>query len=122
MGFFFGGAFEMLFSLMFILVFGMIIVTIFRGIGEWNRNNQSPVLTVDATVVAKRDHVSHHHNNVNGGMHTSRSTTYYVTFQVESGDRMELKVAGSEFGLLVEGDCGKLTFQGTRYLSFQRRV
>ena len=33
---------------------------------------------------------------------------------------MELRVSGSEFGLLVEGDYGKLTFQGTRYLGFER--
>lgn len=41
---------------------------------------------------------------------------YYATFQVESGDRMELSVSGTEYGLLAEGDMGKLTFQGTRYL------
>jgi hypothetical protein len=52
--------------------------------------------------------------------HTTHSTTYYVTFQVESGDRMELQLAGNEYGLLVEGDRGKLTFQGTRYLGFER--
>ena len=45
---------------------------------------------------------------------------FYVTFEVESGDRMELSVVGSEFGLLVEGDKGRLTFQGTRYLGFER--
>ena len=27
---------------------------------------------------------------------------------------------GSQYGLLVEGDRGNLTFQGTRYLGFQR--
>lgn len=47
-------------------------------------------------------------------------TTYYVTFQVDSGDRMELSVSGSEYGMLVDGDRGKLSFQGTRYLSFER--
>ena len=50
--------------------------------------------------------------------HISHSTTYYVTFQVESGDRMEMLVSGMEYGMLVEGDYGKLTFQGTRYLDF----
>ena len=54
------------------------------------------------------------------GFHTTSSTTYYVTFQVESGDRMELHVSGSEYGMLAEGDTGRLTFQGTRYLSFER--
>lgn len=43
-----------------------------------------------------------------------------MTFQVESGDRMEFVVSGTEYGVLVEGDQGQLTFQGTRYLSFDR--
>jgi hypothetical protein len=53
-------------------------------------------------------------------MHSSTSTSYYVTFEVESGDRMELHVEGHEYGLLVEGDKGDLSFQGTRYLGFVR--
>ena len=48
------------------------------------------------------------------------STSYYVTFQVESGDRIELGVSGMEYGMLIEGDTGRLSFQGTRYLSFER--
>ena len=43
-----------------------------------------------------------------------------MTFQVDSGDRMEFSVSGQEYGLLAEGDRGKLTFQGTRYLGFER--
>ena len=122
MGFFFGGGFEILFMLMFFLVFGMIIFAIIRGIGEWNRNNHSPRLTVWATVVSKRSDVSHHHHQDAGGIgHTTSSTTYYVTFQVASGDRMELCVGGPEYGMLAEGDSGDLSFQGTRYLGFERR-
>jgi hypothetical protein len=119
------------FSIMFVVVFAMIIgtflVRIVRGIGQWNKNNHSPRLTVDATVVAKRIEVAHH-NHANAGdatgahgYYTTSSTWNYVTFQVESGDRMELQVDGSEYGLLVEGDQGKLSFQGTRYLGFERR-
>lgn len=44
-----------------------------------------------------------------------------MTFQVESGDRMEFHVSGEEYGLLIEGDFGDLSFQGTRYLSFVRK-
>lgn len=122
MGLFFGGGFEIMFFLVFALVIGVFLVTIVRGIGQWHKNNQSPRLTVDATVVAKRTNVSrhHHHNGAGHVGHTSTSTTYFVTFQVESGDRMELRMDGYQFGLLVEGDRGKLTFQGTRYLSFER--
>ena len=123
MGFGFGfGLFQIMFSLVFFLVIGTFIVIAVKGIQEWNKNNHSPRLTVPATVVAKRTNVSHHHHNHGGtGMHhTTHSTTYYVTFQVESGDRMELSMTGQEYGLLIEGDRGNLTFQGTRYLGFER--
>ena len=117
MGFGFGfGMFGIMFTLMFILVFGIFIVTIVRGIGQWNKNNNSPRLTVPATVVSKRTNVSHHHHD----HHSHHSTSYYVTFQVDSGDRMELHMTGQEYGMLVEGDRGNLTFQGTRYLGFKR--
>ena len=124
MGFGFGfDLFQIMFSLVFFLVIGTFMVIAGKGIQEWNKNNHSPRLTVPATVVAKRTNVSHHHHNHGGtGMHhTTHSTTYYVTFQVESGDRMELHVAGHEFGMLIEGDRGDLTFQGTRYLGFERK-
>ena len=65
--------FTIMFSIVFVIVIGMFIVTAIRGIGEWNKNNHLPRLTVIATVVAKRTNVSHHH------YHTS--TLYYVTFQ-----------------------------------------
>ncbi|MBR5316853.1 MAG: DUF2500 domain-containing protein [Lachnospiraceae bacterium] len=113
--------FTIMFSIVFVIVIGMFIVTAIRGIGEWNKNNHSPRLTVIATVVAKRTNVSHHHHGgVNDHHHHHTSTTYYVTFQVESGDRMELQMSGWEYGMIVEGDVGNLTFQGTRYLGFER--
>ena len=111
-----------IFFLMFFAVFGLVIFNIARSIKQWNNNNHSPRLTVDAKVVAKRAHVSHgsHHHGTSAGVHHSSSTSYYVTFEVESGDRMELHMAGHQYGLLIEGDKGKLTFQGTRYLGFER--
>ena len=104
---------------MFVLVFGIIIVTMVRGICEWNKNNHSPKLTVPATVVSRRTAVSHHHHG-NEMHHTHTSTSYYATFQVESGDRIEFAVPGAEYGMLAEGDRGTLAFQGTRYLNFRR--
>ena len=101
-------------AVIFVLVIGIFIVTFVKSIGQWNKNNHSPRLSVPATIVAKRADVSHYRRNHGTGMHHSHSTTYYVTFQVESGDRMELPVAGHEYGMLIEGDRGELTFQGTR--------
>ena len=116
---FFGGGFEIIFSLMFVLISGMFIVSIVRSVSQWHKNNNSPRLTVQATVTSKQTQTSHHHNS---STHTSSSHTYYyATFQVESGDRMELALDRYEYGQLAEGDTGRLTFQGTRYLSFERQ-
>lgn len=106
----------------FIFVFGMIIVSSIQGAKQWKKNNESPVLTVEATVVTKRTDVHHHSHTIgtDNMHHRSSSTTYYVTFEVLSKDRMEFKVRDTEYGMLVEDDRGKLTFQGTRYLGFER--
>jgi hypothetical protein len=114
----FFGLFNILFTIVFVAVAVVIIVTAIRSLGQWAKNNNSPRLTVPATVVAKRTNVDHHNGNDATQYHSS--TTYYATFQVESGDRMELRLAGNEYGLLVEGDKGKLSFQGTRFLGFER--
>lgn len=114
------GIFLAMFFLVFLLALGTILLQLIRGAGQWNRNNHAPRLTVSATVVAKRGDVTHHRHDAGGVGHTASSTTYYVTFQVASGDRMELQLDGREYGLLAEGDQGELTFQGTRYLGFQR--
>jgi len=116
----FFGFFNIIFPIMFLLVFGIIIFTFLKGIGQWNYNNKQPVLTVVARVVTKRANTSRHHHHHDNHVHSSTSTSYYVTFEVESGDRMEFRVPGREYGMLAEGDLGKLTFQGTRYHSFER--
>lgn len=115
--------FQVIFPLMFLLVLGMIIASLVRGIGRYRKNEASPRLTVDAVVVAKREDVSHtHHNAADNTMFHNSHTTYYATFQVESGDRMELSMDGRAYGMLAENDTGRLTFQGTRYLGFERRM
>lgn len=119
-------AFWIMFFLIAALIVGAFIVVAVRGISTWGKNNNSPHLTVTAKIVSKRIDVSHHrHANVGDatgahGFSTTSSTRYFITFQVDSGDRMEFSVTGSEYGMLADGDVGKLSFQGTRYLSFER--
>lgn len=115
-------SFSIMFSLAFILIFGMIIFSIIKGISEWSNNNKQPIIPVNSKVSSKRTSVSHHnHNTGDNMMHTSTSTTYYVTFEFENGERLELKVSGKEYGLISEGDRGILSFQGTRFISFERK-
>lgn len=106
----------------FIFVFGTIIARLIKSAKQWKRNNESPILTVDATMVTKRTDVHHYHHNTgtDNMQHVSSSTTYYATFQVTSGDRLEFEIHDIEYGMLVENDMGRLTFQGTRYLGFER--
>ena len=104
------GIVGILFTVMFLVILAAFVFVFIYIIREWSKNNHSPRLTVKATVIAKRPYL---HNDM---------TTYYVTFQVESGDRMELTVPNGEYGMMIEGDEGKLTFQGTRYLGFERNV
>ena len=105
---FIGGIFPLIFMFIFITIFGVIIYSIVKGIGNSARNSGSPVLTVNAHVVSKRGNMRNDH------------TWYYATFRFEGGDRMEFPMDGREYGLLAEGDAGRLTFQGTRYMGFQR--
>lgn len=105
--------FPIVFGIIFVIVIGGILLSFIRGISRWSKNNNSPQLTVLAKVVAKRA-------AVRGGGETRAYSDYFVTFEVESGDRMELEVKDIDYGMLVEGDKGELSFQGTRYLSFAR--
>ena len=119
--------FNVLFSIIFFCILGLIIYNIAKNISTWNQNNHSEKLIVPAKIVAKRTQVSQHQQPNAGdpsgahGFTVISSTSYYVTFELENGGRMELSVKGSEYGMLVEGDTGVLSYQGTRYLGFERR-
>ena len=112
--------FPLMFGAVFLLIVGVMILALVRSASEWSSNNSSPVLSVDARVVSKRTNITRHMSQADSSHMTRNSTVYYATFQVESGDRMEFQVPDTEYGMLVEGDRGRLTFQGTRYQGFQR--
>jgi hypothetical protein len=107
------------FITIFIAIFIIIIIIIYSGLKIWRYNNLQPVLDVDVKVITKRTKLSDGIANFDG-YRSSCDTNYYITFEVESGSRMEFMVCGDEYGMLIEGDIGKLTFQGTRYIGFER--
>ena len=118
---------ERIFPLVFLLMLGFVLYTLISSIAaraqEKRKNDASPRLTVPAAVVTKRAQVgtTHHHNAATNTGGTYYNTKYFATFQFESGDRLELSVSPGEYGMLVEGDRGQLSFQGTRYLGFARK-
>ncbi len=104
--------FNIMFIIVFLIVIGTIIVRISKSVSTGVKNSSSPTLTVSVKVLDKRMRVRGEHSR----------TTYFITFEVESGDRMELEVVDKYYGTIVEGDKGKLTFQGTRFVKFEREI
>ncbi len=104
----------------FLVVFSFIIISFLRGIMEWSNNNNSPVVTVNARIITKRMSVGRSHHSI-GHVHHHSYTKYFVAFEVEGGSRVEFLVPDNVYGLSVEGDAGRLTYQGTRFNSFERR-
>ncbi|PEJ59944.1 hypothetical protein CN692_03960 [Bacillus sp. AFS002410] len=100
-------------GIMFVIVLSIIVFSIIKGISQWNKNNNSPKLYVKAKAIAKR-------TAVRGGGENRSYSSYFVTFEVESGDRIEFQVKDAEYGMIVEGDNGELAFQGSRFLGFSR--
>ena len=102
-----------IFVIIWFLVFFYIVA---KNISQFIENENSPVLTVSATVVDKRRKTHHHHSN--GHHHHSHS--YHITFENQDGERIELRVKRHEYHDLEIGDRGMLTHQGTRYKGFER--
>ena len=121
-----GGSFPIMTIL--IAVFAVLLAgAIGRGLYVWMRNNRAPQVTVEARVTAKRMKVSGHGGTMMANrvsamntIHSSTYTHYFVTFELEDGKRLELGVKDLEYGMLAEGDRGRLSWQGTRYLGFDR--
>lgn len=98
------------------LILFLIMLAMLRGLAVWMHNNSLPRLDVPARVIGKREEVrsrgphSHHHVR----------TYYHVAFELEDGRRVEFPLRGNQYGVLMDGDQGTLSYQGTRYLGFRR--
>nr|WP_317414022.1 DUF2500 domain-containing protein [uncultured Solibaculum sp.] len=104
------------FLTMFVAVILLVLIVIVK-------NSRLPRLVVNATVLEKQTRKvrrTHPRGGNAVGVHVTYSTWYYVTFEVEGGDHIELQVKKQEYDKRNKGDYGKLTFQGTRYLGFEK--
>ena len=44
-----------------------------------------------------------------------------VVFELANGSRVELAIKDAQqYGIMIEGDCGTLTYQGKKFVSFER--
>ena len=107
------------FIVIFILAFIFIIINIFTAPHLPKIDRNAPIDTIKAKVIAKRTDISgsHFHNdNLN-----MINTHYYVTFELYNKERKEFIVDSNNYGLLIEGDEGMLTYQGIIFKSFDRQ-
>ena len=110
-------AFTVLWVLMALVVmagFVAVLVFVIRRIShETHKNDGKPVESVRARVVSKR-------TDVQAMSNSPVYTHYFATFELTDGSRVEVQLAGEQFGLLAEGDEGVLTHRGTKFYSFVR--
>lgn len=68
-------------GVVFVLILAGIAVQAVRGAAQWKRNNDAPVLTVEAEVAAKRMDVRtyRHGGTEHSRRHASSRTYYYIT-------------------------------------------
>ena len=107
--------FFVVFAVVVVVIVGAIVAAVIRAARRTLRDQASPQVTAEARVVDKRTEIT-------GGGETPARQTYYVTFQFPEGSRLELGVPAAESGLLVVGDGGTLSWQGSRYLGFAREI
>ena len=119
---FFMSTFPIIFIISFAIILGTGILLIIVSAKNYHRNATSPILSQHARIVSKRTEVMGNSSMNDNHTHNSTHTRYYVTFETDAGQRIELILSGKEYGLLAEGDIGLLTYQGEWYKKFEREI
>ena len=109
----YGSGFDILCFACFFLMLSAIVVYCFQNFTQWQRNRMAPRLIVGADVVSKRGDMTGYPDEA-----PPPNGNYFVTFEMEGGDRMEFRLPMRDFRRIAEGDFGRLTFQGSRYIAF----
>ncbi|WP_424767545.1 DUF2500 domain-containing protein [Paenibacillus sp. sgz302251] len=98
------------------LVVGVFVYVIIKGLTSWMSNNAAELVTQSCKVMDKRTEVW------GGSGDSSANTDYYITFEFADHSRREIPVNPNQYGLIIVGDQGELTYQGTRFKEFKRIV
>lgn len=108
------------FIIMFSVVIGFIAVVVVR---QWIKDKHSPRVVTLATITDKpieKRRIRRPRTSSAPGMKTHIMYIYYVIFDLEGGDHLKLQVSKAKYDKLKKGTTGKLTFQGKKYISFEK--
>jgi hypothetical protein len=92
-----------------------VVLSVIRAVRRSRVIRMAPKLEAEARIIEKRA------STVGGGS-AGAGETFFVTFQLFDGSRIELPMPASEAALLVIGDEGNLGWQASRYLGFTREI
>ena len=115
---------DLIVPILIIAAIAVIILAFFKSMKEINDNKKAPLLSVPAKVAGKRtDIIKRNQPNAGdlSGAHgytVVMNTTYYVSFEIEDGERKEFIVDHSIYNTLLEETKGTLSFKGTKFISF----
>ena len=106
----------------------ILLATVF-AIRKFGTVNSYPVYCVRAVVTNKKPsnfctNTAYSNNQYlnNKNAYTSCCSPHFVLFQDEAGTNIELTLSKHEYDMLLEGDIGKLTFKGNKFLAFEREA
>lgn len=98
-----------------VLVIVIICVIISKVVSNNSKNSGAVKVTVPAVVVEKRTRYSGYRDTVAMAINS-------VTFELDNGSRVVLNLGERDFGYVVEGDRGLLTFKGRKFYAFERKI
>lgn len=89
---------------------------------QWRADNNAPQKTVNATVVSKRRILENFRKRSHLSLEPRSDPHYYATFRLDNGDEIELSLIlhQGHYRTLEPGDRGSLTYQGKRYIGFEK--
>ncbi|WP_409484426.1 DUF2500 domain-containing protein [Arsenicicoccus dermatophilus] len=113
-----GGGFASIFAVVPVLVLLGFVVVVGSIVYRAVRYAAATPQTERAVCVAKRLRVSG--GGSVGDVRSRASTSYFATFDLADGRRLELQVPERDYGLLAEGDRGTLTWRDVVFTSLMR--
>ena len=122
MFFFFFPSFGTLVKLVLLAAVVLFVIIVVKGLAQYHRDNQAPMLTEQAVVTyipPVRDfHTTPYSSNRSGFFNSSSAA--FVSFQLNSGEVKRFRLQKEEYERLQAGDRGMLTYQGSRFRGFSK--
>lgn len=93
------------FTILFFIVICVVMIEFMLAVTRWSFNNKQPIKTNYAIVKYKRK------DSING--------TYFITFELSEGKKVEYQVNSRDYAMIYENSRGLLENKGSRFVKFR---